>query len=80
MRQENFLEIFEHADELRCKGVYDITEIVNGFYRHELREYLEENGSKASLFLKRFVRLTQHFVDTDPRYQSRMDRFCEEVS
>jgi hypothetical protein len=54
-----------------------VTEIVHGFYRNELREYFEENGNEASLFLKRFLAMTKHFVDTDPRYQSRLDDFAK---
>lgn len=70
-------EFFEYADEFRCRGVYDITEIVDGFYRHELSEYLAENGDKASLFLRKFVKITMQFVDKDPRYQKRITEYAE---
>jgi len=68
-------EFFDHADELRCKGIYDVTEITEGFCIRELRGYLEQDGSKASVFLKRFMKLARQFVETDPRYQRRMDEF-----
>lgn len=70
-------EFFEYADELRYKGIYDVTEIASGFYRTELKEYLAENGNKSSLFLKRFVKVAKEFVDNDPRYQSRLDEFAK---
>lgn len=56
-------EFFDYADELRGKGLYDITEIGNGFYRNELKEYPKENVDKASLSLKKFAKLTRHFGD-----------------
>lgn len=53
------------------------TRIVNDFYGNELKQYLDENGGKASLFLKRFVVLTRNFVATNPRYQRRMDDYAK---
>ena len=70
-------EFFDYADELRYKGVFDVTEIADGFYRNELRVYLEENGNKGSLFLKKFMKIAKQFVETDPRYQSRLDEFAK---
>jgi hypothetical protein len=66
-------EFFEYADEKRIRGEFDVTRIARDYYRDELKPYFEENGHKASLFLKRFLAMTRQFVETDPRYQSRMD-------
>jgi hypothetical protein len=72
-------ELFDYADERRTKGEYDVTKITEEYYRNELRPYFEENGNKASLFLRKFLTMTKHFVDTDPRYQSRLDDFAKTV-
>ena len=64
-------EFFEYADEKRMKGEFDITKIVRDYHRDELKPYFEENGHKASLFLRKFLSMSKKFVDTDPRYQSR---------
>lgn len=68
-------EFFEYADEKRIKGEFDITNISREYYRDELKPYFEENGHKASLFLRKFLLMNKRFVDTDPRYQSRIDNF-----
>lgn len=52
---------------------FDITSIAREYYRDELKPYFEENGHKASMFLRKFLSTTK-FVDTDPRYQSRIDK------
>lgn len=70
-------EFFDYADERRMKGEFDVTKIIREYHRDELKPYLEENGHRASLFLRKFLTMTKHFVDTDPRYQSRLDDFAK---
>jgi hypothetical protein len=71
-------EFFEYADEKRLKGEFDVTQIVREYFRDELRPYFEENGHKASLFLRKFLSMTRQFVETDPRHQSRIDEYTNE--
>ncbi|MBI2183954.1 MAG: hypothetical protein HYU39_03235 [Thaumarchaeota archaeon] len=73
-------EFFEYADERRMKGEFDITKITREYYTDELKPYFEENGHKASLFLKKFLVMTRMFVETDPRHQSRMDAYISKYS
>ncbi len=40
-----------------------------------MKPYFEENGHKASVFLKRFLDVSKHFIETDPMYQSRIENF-----
>ncbi len=55
---------------MRVKNVYDFTEIVSGFYR---RLASEHNDSGRNSTTKRVMGLMKHYVDTDPRYQMRID-------
>lgn len=64
-----FKALFEYAGEMRAKNVYDFTEIVSGFYRR----LASEHGSGRNSTAKRVMGLMKHYVDTDPRYQMRID-------
>ncbi len=65
-----FKALFEYADEMRAKNEHDFTEIVSGFYK---RLASERNNSDRNSTAKRIMALMKNYVDTDPRYQMRID-------
>ena len=67
--------LFQYAGKRREEGVYDMTEILDGFYRERLMAEEASNGNKNGLS-KRFRRLVNEYVETDPRYQSKIDKFA----
>ncbi len=66
-----FHSLFTYAREKRDQNVNDFTEIVSGFYRQMLREY--DGGVSRSSLVKRFLGVMKDYIDTDPRYQMRID-------
>ena len=67
-------EFFDFADELRYKGIYDITEILTGFYNELNPKY---DGESRNNLTKRVLKMMKDYVETDPRYQSRIDEFAK---
>ena len=67
-----FKALFEYADEMRDRNVYDITDVFDGFYKKLSSDY--DDSGKNSL-TKRVLNLMKHYVETDPRIQLRMDQF-----
>jgi hypothetical protein len=65
-----------YAKVKRDEGVYDFTEILAGFYKDELSKYDSGNSQRSNLVM-RFMNFIKEYVDTDPRYQSRMDSYYE---
>ena len=65
-----FKALFEYAGEMRVRNVYDFTELVNGFYK---RLASERDNSDRNSITKRVMVLMKNYVDTDPRYQMRID-------
>lgn len=66
-----FNSLFTYAREKRHQNVNDFTEIVGGFYRQMLREY--EAGVSRNGSVKKILAVMRSYVDTDPRYQMRID-------
>ena len=64
---------FEYARRERERGVYDFTQIVHGFYRKLSLEY---DDSTRNTLTRRLIRMMKEYIETDPRYQSRMDEFA----
>ena len=65
-----FKALFDYADEIRGRNVYDFTEIVGGFYK---RLASERDNPDRNPITKRIMALMKNYVDTDPRYQMRID-------
>lgn len=69
--------LFEYASIQRQRDVYDFTKIAKEFYATLMNE---EDNSSRDTFTRRFTRRLKDYVDTDPRYQSRLDSLFDENS
>ena len=65
--------LFQYAAKRREEGVYDLTRILSGY----LNEYLNSDVvmSGRNNFAKRLREMAKVYVETDPRYQSRIDSY-----
>jgi len=70
-----FKSLLNYAKVKRDEGVYDFTEILAGFYKQLLAIGYAENTTNRNNVTKRFMKLVKEYVETDPRYQSKMDEF-----
>ena len=66
-------QLFEYAVRERDRGVYDFTQVIDGFYR---KTDTGNNGnSMRNSFTNRLLKMMKDYVETDPRAQLRMDQF-----
>ena len=67
--------MLDYAKVKRDEGVYNLTEILAGFYKQLLDSGYKDDATNRNTFTKRFMKLVKEYVETDPRYQSRMDNY-----
>ncbi|MEM3538448.1 MAG: hypothetical protein QW193_04380 [Nitrososphaerales archaeon] len=72
-----FKSLLNYAKVKRDEGVYDFTEILAGFYKRLLNHGYDNEANSKNAFTKRFMKLVKEYVETDPRYQSKMDSYYE---
>jgi len=65
----------DYARIKRDEGVYDFTEVLAGFYKQLLDSSYTDEATSKNTFTKRFIKLVKEYVETDPRYQGRMDSY-----
>jgi len=65
--------LFDYARRRREEGVYDFTQIMHEYSKYVLPEFLADGRNN---FAKRFNSMIKGYVITDPRYQSRLDKFA----
>lgn len=65
--------LFQYARKRRDEGVSDFTDILNGFYHERLLDSMNDGRNAIT---KRFCSLVKEYVETDPRYQKKMDEFA----
>ena len=68
--------LLSYARERREEGIHDFTEILSCFYRDVLTTRDSDDVSSRGLYHKRFIKQMKEFIETDPRYQSKMDEFA----
>ena len=70
-------QLFEYAVRERDRGVYDFTEIISGFYRKLDLEY--NDIPTRNSFTNRLLRIMKEYVETDPRYQGKIDNYLNKI-
>ena len=68
-------QLFEYATVERDKGIRDFTEIISGFYARV--NFAHDDNSQGNSFTKRFTKMMKEYVETDPKYQSRLDEYAK---
>ncbi len=64
--------MFEYARRRRDEGVYDFTQIMHEYSKYVLPEFLSNSRNNLA---KRVNGIIREYVDTDPRYQSKLDAY-----
>ncbi len=65
--------LFDYARRRREEGVYDFTQIMHEYSKYALPEFLSD--TTRNNLAKRINNLIREYVDTDPRYQCKLDSF-----
>ncbi len=67
--------LLQYASRKRDNAIYDVTEILRCYYDDVLKIEGLVDGRNGNL-AKKVSSLVKEFLETDPRYQSRMDQYA----